>query len=149
MYKLLNVKLIVLQFGVNVVPHEVRSYKYYERSFYRQLLAFKKMNPNIPIIVIGVSDMSRKKGTYYESYPNIEKIRNAQKQAAFKANCAFWDMYKAMGGYNSMPSWVFAQPPLAQKDFTHFSYRGSRIIAQMFYNAIMNDYNAYVQNNKE
>lgn len=143
MYDQLNVKLIIMQFGVNVVPHIVNSYKYYERSLYRQLIALKRMNPNIPIIVIGVSDMSRKKGSYYESFPNIEKIRNAQRNAAFNSGCAFWDMYEAMGGENSMPSWVFAQPPLAQKDFTHFSFRGSRIIAQMFYNAIIFEYNKY------
>jgi hypothetical protein len=148
MYNQLNVKLIIMQFGVNVVPHIAKSYKYYENRFYRQLVALKKMNPNIPIIVIGVSDMSRKMNGHFESYPNIEKIRTAQKNAAFNAGCAFWDMYEAMGGKNSMPSWVFAQPPLAQKDFTHFSNRGSRIIAQMFYNAIMDEYTEYLNEQK-
>jgi hypothetical protein len=51
-----------------------------------------------------------------------------------------------MGGKNSMPSWVFANPPLAQKDFTHFNRKGGHIIAQMFYNALMAEYDAY-QNN--
>ncbi|MCK4662218.1 MAG: hypothetical protein KAT68_05095 [Bacteroidales bacterium] len=144
MYDILNVKLLIIQFGVNVVPHIVKDYTYYEKRLYRQLVALKQMNPKIPIIVVSVSDMSKKEKDYYVSYPNIEKIRNAQKNAAFKANCAFWDMYEAMGGKNSMPSWVFAQPPLAQKDFVHFSYRGSKIISQMFYNAIMYEYNFYL-----
>ena len=145
MYNQLNVKLIIMQFGVNVVPHIVKSYAYYEQSFYRQLVVLKKMNPNIPFIVIGFSYMSRKVNGHYASYPNIKKIRTAQKNAAFKAGCAFWDMYEAMGGENSMPSWVFAQPPLAQKDFTHFSYKGSSIIAQMFYNALMYEYSNYLK----
>jgi hypothetical protein len=98
---------------------------------------------------MGVSDMSRKVESHYESYPNIEKIRNAQRQAAFKANCAFWDTYEAMGGKNSMPSWVFSDPPLARKDFTHFTYKGSVVIAKMFYKALMNEYNKYLQNNSQ
>ena len=143
MLGLLNVKLIILQFGVNVVPNVVNSYKYYERSLYRQLMAIKKLQADLPIIVIGVSDMSMKKDDYYVSYPNIKKIRNAQKKAAFNADCCFWDMYEAMGGKNSMPSWVFAKPALAKKDFTHFTHKGSEIIAQMFYNALLYEYNVY------
>ena len=70
-------------------------------------------------------------------------IRNALKNAAFKADCAFWDTYEAMGGENSMPSWVFSDPPLAEKDFTHFTIEGSKIIAQMFYKALMLEYKNY------
>lgn len=143
MFNLLNVKLVILQFGVNVVPNIVKSYKYYERILYKQLIEIKKLQPGLPVIVIGVSDMSMKKGDYFVSYPNIKKIRNAQKKAALKADCCFWDMYEAMGGKNSMPSWVFAKPALAKKDFTHFTYKGSEIIAQMFYNALLYEYNMY------
>ncbi len=144
MYKKLNVRLILLQFGVNVVPHVVDDYTYYENKFYQQLKYIREMNPGIPVIVLGLSDMSKKKNDYYVSYPNIEKIRNAQKKAAFKAGCVFWDTYEAMGGHNSMPSWVFSNPPLAHKDFTHFTYRGSKIIARMFYNSLLNDYNNFL-----
>jgi len=140
MYKKLNVNLILMEFGVNVVPNIVDDYSFYKKSFSRQINKLKAIMPNVPIIVIGVSDMSQKKGLYYESYPNIEKIRNAQKKAAFETGCGFWDMYKAMGGNNSMPSWVFAKPPLAQKDFTHFNYRGSKIVANMFFNAFHYEY---------
>ncbi|ALO14340.1 hypothetical protein L21SP5_00668 [Salinivirga cyanobacteriivorans] len=146
-FRQLNVKLIVFQFGVNVVPHIVNSYGFYERQLVRQLTHLKKAAGEIPVLVVGVSDMSRKKHGWYESYPNITKIRNAQRNAAFKSNCAFWDMYEAMGGHNSMPAWVFAQPPLARKDFTHFNFRGARIIARMMYNAIMYEYNNYSTQN--
>ncbi len=145
----LNTRLIIMQFGVNVVPNERKSYKYYENWFYHQLMAVKQASNNVPIIVIGLSDMAKKVGNHYESYPNIEKIRDAQKNAAFRANCAFWDMYKAMGGKNSMPAWVFANPPLANKDFTHFNYKGSVILSSMFYNALMKEYRAYIHRNEK
>jgi lysophospholipase L1-like esterase len=142
-FRQLNVKMIIFQFGVNVVPLIKSNYDFYERQLIRQLTHLKNAAGDIPILVVGVSDMARKENGWYASYPNIEKIRNAQRNAAFKSNCAFWDMYKAMGGKNSMPSWVFANPSLAQKDFTHFNFRGAKIIAQMLYNAIIFELNKF------
>ncbi len=144
MYDDLQVKLLILQFGGNVVPYISDNYVYYERWFYRELSKLKSLMPDLPIIVIGVADMSVKEKDIFTTYPNLEHIRDALKSAAFKAGCPFWDMYSAMGGKNSMPSWVFAQPSLASSDFVHFNERGARVLAEMFYNAFMHDYNAYV-----
>ena len=148
MYQELNVKLIIMEFGVNIVPYLNKNYSYYEKQFYKQLKTLKSLRPDISIIVIGVSDMSRKKDGEYVSYGNIEKIRDAQRNAAFKAGCVFWDMYEAMGGYNSMPAWVNADPPLARTDFTHFTWRGSSVISKMFFEALMNDYKKYKSRKK-
>ncbi|MCK9208945.1 MAG: hypothetical protein M0P66_17675, partial [Salinivirgaceae bacterium] len=57
--------------------------------------------------------------------------------------CAFWDLYSAMGGKNSMPSWVFAEPPLASPDFIHFNRQGGHLVAQMLFNALMHEYQKY------
>ena len=144
MYNDLQVKLLILQFGGNVVPYISDNYGYYERWFYRELSKLKSLVPDLNIIVIGVADMSVREKDNYISYSNIEPVRDALKSAAFRADCAFWDMYSAMGGKNSMPSWVFAQPSLASSDFVHFNERGARVLAEMFYNAFMHDYNTYV-----
>jgi lysophospholipase L1-like esterase len=138
--KALNVKFIILQFGVNVVPHLTQNYTFYEEQLYNQLELLKSVAPKVSILVVGVSDMSRKQGEDYVSYPNIEAIRDAQRRAAFKAGCAFWDLYEAMGGKNSMPSWVLADPPLANKDFTHFTPKGARLVSEMLYKALMTAY---------
>jgi lysophospholipase L1-like esterase len=142
-YKELNVEMIILQFGGNVVPNVTNNYSYYERLFNAQLKRIRQIMPDVAIIVIGVADMSIKEKDRYVSYPNIEKIRDAMKKATLDAGGVYWDMYKAMGGKNSMPSWVFANPPLASKDFVHFNARGAKIIANMFYNALMNEYVNY------
>jgi len=148
-YELLNVKMVIMQFGVNAVPENEKTiipdYAYYEKGFYNQLKTIKSINKDICIVVIGISDRSRKNGDNYETNPNIEKIRRAQKNAAFKAGCAYWDLFEAMGGENSMPSWVFAKPALANKDFTHFNEKGARMVAEMFYNALIYDYLQYLK----
>jgi hypothetical protein len=145
-FQKLNVKLIILQYGGNVVPHIVNKYTYYENLFYAQLMQIKELLPDVGIIVIGVADMSIKEKDGYVSYPNIEKVRDALKNATMRADASYWDMFEAMGGRNSMPSWVFANPPLASSDFVHFNVRGSKIIAQMFYNSLIYEYNLYKKN---
>ncbi|MEN7546523.1 hypothetical protein AAG747_01300 [Rapidithrix thailandica] len=136
----LNVKLIIIQFGVNVIPNVLTDYTYYENSMYRQLKYLKSLRPDLNILVVGVSDMARKRGPKYESYPNIRLVREAQRNAAFRANCAYWDLFTAMGGQNSMISWVHAKAPLANKDYTHFTRRGAKLVGEMVYNALMADY---------
>ncbi len=143
MYKLLNVKLIILQFGGNVVPYIAENTKDYEKWFYSQLTRIRQVCPGVSIIVIGVADMSVKDKDKYVTYPNLDKVRKALKNATFRGGAAYWDMYMAMGGKNSMPSWVFAEPPLASKDFVHFNPKGARIIAQMFYNSFIYEYNRF------
>jgi lysophospholipase L1-like esterase len=42
-----------------------------------------------------------------------------------------------------MPSWVFARPPLANKDFTHFTPKGAKIVAEMLFKSIESEYEKY------
>jgi hypothetical protein len=92
--------------------------------------------------------MSIKDQAKFISYPNLENVKSAVRGAAFKAGAAYWDMQKAMGGENSMPAWVNAEPPLASSDYVHFNLRGSKIIAQMFYNAFIYEYHRWEQSLK-
>ncbi|MCX6351787.1 MAG: GDSL-type esterase/lipase family protein [Bacteroidetes bacterium] len=147
--KATGVKLLILQFGVNVVPYLKDNFEYYEKEFYRQLKYIKDHNPDVCIIVIGTSDMAMKEGTDYVSYPNIEGTRDAQRRAAFKAGCVYWDLFQAMGGKNSMVSWVNEEPALAEKDYTHFNPKGAKIIGEMVYKSIMNNYYWWEKNKKK
>lgn len=141
----LNAGMIILQFGGNVVPY-MTNFQRYERYFKRELNIIKRMMPGIPVLVVGPSDMSVKEGGKYKTNPNLIKSRNALRNATLDSGYAFWDMYEAMGGKNSMPSWVFAEPPLAVSDFVHFNARGARIIGEMLYNALIYEYKLWESN---
>lgn len=143
LYSQMNVKLIVLQYGINLVPDPKTNYDWYAKAFSKQVAAIKAASPNASILIIGPSDMSRKTADGYESYPNIPLIRDAMKKAAFDNGCAFWDLYTAMGGENSMSSWVSNK--LAAKDFTHFSTEGARYVSEMLYNTLMDEYQEYLK----
>ena len=143
MYEELNVGLIILHFGVNVAPNIVDSYSYYQNALARELALLKRITNNTPIVVIGISDMNKKTPEGFVTYPNIGAIRDAQKNAAFLTNCIFFDLFEAMGGENSMQSWVDTIPSLGKKDYIHFTYDGANKVAEMIFNAIMNDYKQY------
>lgn len=138
--ELTNTKLIIMEYGINVVPNPQKNYDYYQKLFDAQLKAIRKAKPDVDILIIGPSDMSRKVGAEHKSYPNITLIRDAMKKAAFDNGCAFWDLYAAMGGQNSMVEWVNAKPPLASKDYTHFSSKGAAYVGEMLYDALMSEY---------
>ncbi len=145
MYKELNVRLFILQFGGNVVPYIAENYTNYEKWYYSQIEHLKELCPDASVLVVGVADMSVKDKDKFVPYPNLDNINRAIRNAAFKAGAAYWDIHKAMGGKNSMPSWVKANPPLATTDYVHFTPRGSKLIAQMLYNAFIYEYFRYAK----
>lgn len=146
--ELAGAKLIIMQFGTNVVPKVMSSYSYYEEQMYEQLTLLKRLTPGVNVLVMGVADMAQRVNGIMTSYPNIEKIRDAQRRAAFRAGCAFWDTYQAMGGRNSIVSWAYAQPSLASKDFCHFSAAGATLMAELLYRSFRQEYSLYVAANR-
>ena len=138
-YNDMEVDLFILQFGGNVMPYikDSAQAENYGRWFKSQLKTIKNMRPDASFIVIGPSDMSFKEGDRFITYPFLPLVRDELKKAALSAGYGYWDMYEAMGGMNSMPSWVNAEPSLAGADYIHFTPKGAKLIANMFYNALM------------
>lgn len=145
MFSQLAPSLLLLQFGVNVVPGKVEGYDFYTYGLIKQINYLKGLLPGVPIVLIGVSDMGEKVGEYFRSYENLPDVQAAQRRAARKTGIAFWDCRQAMGGENSIVAWVQAKPPLATADYVHFSPRGARYVGEMLYASLMADYAAYVK----
>lgn len=138
----LNVGLFIMQFGGNTVPY-IKKTGFYRSSFTKELNYIKELCPDAAIIVVGPSDMSRKENGRFITWESVEPVRDALRDAAIDAGCAFWDMYEAMGGYNSMHAFAQADPPLAQKDYVHFTPRGANMMAGMFCSSLMLEYSRY------
>ncbi len=145
--KLVNAKLIILQFGGNAIPmpNLNNNLDSFEKSFLKQLQTVKQHCPDATLLVIGPSDMSIKQKNKMTTHPQVERVRDALKRCAFAVGAPYWDMYEAMGGKNSMPSWVAAKPPLAGSDYIHFTRAGAEKIAALFWNSLINDYALYRQ----
>jgi hypothetical protein len=135
MYDDLNSELMILQFGGNSVPFfkDSASVRRFASQFQAQIRMAKRLNPSAAIIVIGPSDMSKFSSGIYESYKLLPYVVAQMRRCAGNENAGYWDLFSAMGGLNSMVSWV--ESGLAGKDYIHFSNKGASIASQMFYDA--------------
>ncbi len=145
MYAILNARLFLLQFGGNALSKDSARIKNYVEYYGNQMSYLKRMNPEAEIIVIGPADMAEKKKNSYVTRETLPYMIELMKAETLKNNCVFWNTYEAMGGKNSMSSWVFHDPPLAETDFIHFTPKGANIIAQMFYKALIWEYNEFLK----
>ncbi|WP_066629727.1 SGNH/GDSL hydrolase family protein [Labilibacter marinus] len=149
MAEYMNIGMVVLQYGTNMVPTVTEEYDFYRITFYRQLEILKRTMPGVPVVVVGVGDVAKLSAGKVESYHHIVKIKEAQKQAAFKAGFAFFDLFEVMGGEGSMITWVNGDPKLAMSDYTHFNKPGGKKVAQWIFDAIMSEFNNYQEAEKD
>lgn len=147
--KNLNCKLVVLHYGLNVVGHESGDYSWYLSPFRKTIRKIKAAFPNATIVLASVGDKSYKYGNQYHTEPDIPLFVGMQVKLAREENIVFWNMYKAMGGYDSMKRWVEESPKRAAKDYTHLNQAGAKEIATLFYDWLMQEYNTFLQNKLE
>jgi lysophospholipase L1-like esterase len=134
-----------MQYGGNVMPavSGPKSIEWYTTSIEKDIKFLKEANPGAVMMFIGPSDMSKNIDGNIRSWPYLKEMNAALKETALKNGIAYWDMFNAMGGENSMIQWVKAYPPLASPDYIHFTHLGTETIAEMLFNSIMNDYKAF------
>lgn len=122
-------KLILLQYGLNVVNPDSARYSWYAARMTRVIKKMKYAFPNASIILVGVSDRSSNVDGELKTPATIPALRNTQRYIAKQTGIVFWDLYEAMGGENSMVKFVQAKPALAAKDYTHLTFKGGRKLA--------------------
>jgi hypothetical protein len=72
-------------------------------------------------------------------------MRDAQRLIAERTGIAFWDLYEAMGGENSMVKLAEAKPPLAAKDYTHLTFKGGRKLAKLMVGSLLHEREKYAE----
>ncbi len=140
-----TVPLIIMQFGGNRVPYTKtdKAIATYCEQLTRQIKYLHSISPQSKILFIGPSDMSTNVNGQMETYPHLPKLIDALRNMCITNNVAYWDLYKSMGGYNSMTNWVNSNPPLAGSDHIHFTYAGSNRASEMLWEGLMQAYELY------
>jgi lysophospholipase L1-like esterase len=134
----LDYKLIFLQYGLNVVTEtDSTDYVWYETRMVKVVNRLKKVFPEVGIVLIGISDRAGNQNGKIQTIPAIARMRKAQRKIAQRTQIAYWDLYEAMGGENSIVKFAEAKPPLAAKDFTHLTFLGGRRLAKKLADALL------------
>jgi lysophospholipase L1-like esterase len=144
-YRNLAPDLILLEFGGNVIPYieDEKESSDYGNWFKSQIKFLKNLNPKSAFLVIGPADTSIKVQTEFITHPMLEPVRDALYKAAMETGCMYFDMYEVMGGKNTMPKWVSADPPLAAPDYIHFSRLGAQKMAEILVEKLMDRYTEF------
>ncbi len=144
-YEQENVRLILLQYGGNSLP-ALRTDKAVSdnlEAVRRQIRYLQDLAPQARIVFIGPSDMSTTVGGRRCTYPRLPAFVDSLRVSATQCGAAYWDIFGAMGGAESMQAWVAAQPPLAGPDYIHFTLAGARRVGEMFSDSFFLYYDYY------
>ena len=143
-YELADVGIILLQFGGNSVPalYNDASIQKFKETTSKQIRYIHSLYPKAKIVYIGPSDMSTRKGGSLRTYPCLPGLITALKEAAHENGAAYWDLYAAMGGENSMIQWV--KSGWAGPDYVHFTPKGAEIMGDIMAKSFEEVYNFYL-----
>ena len=137
-YRETNTRLIILQFGGNMIPQteNASTISGYVRSTLRQQVRYlRACAPDAAILFIGPSDMSTNIDGQMTTYPLVPYMDKLLKKMAAEEQIAYWSMYDAMGGKDSMVRWV--EDGLAGSDYVHFTRAGANKMGRMLYEWLM------------
>lgn len=137
-YRDTNTRLIILQFGGNMIPQTENpsTISGYVRSTLRQQVRYiRACAPQSSILFIGPSDMSTRIDGEMTTYPLVPYMDRLLRKMAAEEQIAYWSMYDAMGGKDSMVRWV--ENGLAGSDYVHFTRSGANNIGKKLYNWLM------------
>lgn len=134
-YSQMNIGLIILQFGGNSVPYlkGTKSISTYCQNIGRQIDRIHECCPEAKILFIGPSDMSTTINGELQTYRDMEDIISGLRDTALAHNAAYWSIYHAMGGHNSMLAWN--TKGWAGSDYIHFTGKGAVVMGDMLADA--------------
>ena len=129
-FKLLDTKLIILQFGGNRMPGITtsKSITPYMAELENQINYIKRVAPKATLLFIGPADMGRSYGGKMGTWHGLPELNDSLRAMALRNKVAYWDMFHVMGGEGSMAQWVRHKPALAGPDYIHFTFTGAQEI---------------------
>lgn len=145
---ILDYKLIILQYGLNVASeNDSTNYGWYTGKMVKIIKDLKEVFPKTSFLLLSVSDRGTNKEGNVVTMESIPKMRTMQREIAMKSGIAFWDMFEAMGGRNSIANYTEAKPPLAAKDYTHLTHLGGDKIGRKLADALLHEFNKHEKKN--
>ena len=145
-FELDGTALVILQFGGNFVPASGSTKAISgHMDKVRELIAYnREVAPGAKILFIGPSDMaaSTEDGRIV-SYRRLPELVDSLKAVSLKSGAAYWDLYRMMGGQNSMSQWVRHYPAYAGPDYVHFTPAGAKVVGETLSRSFLTYYDFY------
>jgi len=135
-------------FGIGINDANVPASKFSAETFkanYRKLISnILNVNPNAAFLFITNNDCWLRIGRRHHVFnTNSNTVEQAMMELAREFNGAVFNQFQVMGGLGSSSEWVAAG--LMNRDHVHFLSSGYRLMADLIYNAFVQDYNDYLR----
>ena len=145
-FELDGTRLVILQIGGNFVPAagSSRAISGYMDKVREQIAYYRDVAPDAKILFIGPSDMavSTEDGRIV-SYRRLPELVDSLKAVSLASGAAYWDLYRMMGGQNSMSQWVRHHPAYAGPDYVHFTPAGAKVVGETLSRSFLTYYDFY------
>ena len=137
-YELRPYDLVILQYGLNVATKLGSNYDNYINGMKTTIEHIKEYFPGAGILIVSVADRDYKTPEgEVRTMPGIRNLVRYQQNLAAEQGVAFWNMFEAMGGNESMKTLVDAKPSMANYDYTHINVRGGKHLAGLLFEALV------------
>ena len=142
---LTHTRLIILQFGGNYMPvvHSTQIIEQYQEQIAREIQYFHTVAPQAKLLFIGPSDMGKSVNGRIVTWPRLPELVDSLKVTALRNDAAYWDLYRMMGGENSMAQWVKHVPAYAGPDYIHFTPAGAKVVGETLSRSFLTYYDFY------
>lgn len=137
MAEFIDYDLIILEFGINAMSAKQKNYSVYCSRMVDVINHVRLCYPRADIMLMGVGDRGERRGSQVRSMSTAEAMIDAQRTAARRAHCLFWDTREAMGGEDAVVEW--SKSGLINKDYIHLTHKGGARLARELFNAIQID----------
>lgn len=135
MAEFIDYDLIILEYGLNVLSASNTKYDFYANHIVKVVNHLRKCYPNADFLILGSGDRGVKIGSEMHSIKTASYLVEAQREAARRAQCLFWDTREAMGGEDAVVTWC-ANGEI-NKDYIHLSTKGGKKLANIFVKSLL------------
>lgn len=129
--------LIILHFGLNVASDKAHAanYKAYIKRMQKAVNHLRDAYPEASVLVVSIPDRDQRTAAGIMTMKGVESLVAYQQILASNCHVAYLNLFKEMGGRNSMKELV--EKGWANKDYTHLSFRGGEYMAGIMYKALI------------
>lgn len=140
-----NPNLVILNYGTNESQYASDDQMArYERDLREVVRRVHVALPQASVLIVSPMDRGTHQGGKVITLPSIPRIVEMQRRVAAETNCAFFNLFAAMGGEGTMAKWHEGKNHLVGGDLTHPNGAGAEKIGDLIYHALIDGYDRYL-----
>ena len=135
--------LLMFWFGGNDASSQTTHFskQRYVRNYARSIRRARRGKPSASCLVVSILDAAEEKRGDVRTLARVPRVVAAQEEVAQQTNCAFFNLYQAAGGYNTMVRW--RRQGLASGDYKHLTRRGAHRVGALLFDALIGGYSSH------